>query len=58
MNATGKTLLFPHWLVEFLKKALAEGYGHDKIASDPDLQGLRGGSEFQQLIAAAKSASR
>jgi serine/threonine protein kinase/tetratricopeptide (TPR) repeat protein len=34
----------------FLRKAFSHGYGREKAAQDPDLKGIRGLPEFQQLF--------
>jgi serine/threonine protein kinase/tetratricopeptide (TPR) repeat protein len=49
--------------LRLLKKALEHGYGQDKIATDPDLAGIRDRAEFGRLVnhgveRAARSAER
>jgi tetratricopeptide (TPR) repeat protein len=40
--------------LSLLQKALAQGYGHDSAATDPDLRALRHRSEFAALLAKSK----
>jgi serine/threonine protein kinase/Tfp pilus assembly protein PilF len=41
-----------------LNSALRTGYGLDKLAADPELDGLRADPEFRQVVAQAKAAAR
>jgi serine/threonine protein kinase/tetratricopeptide (TPR) repeat protein len=42
--------------LQFLQKALAQGYGHDRAATDPDLEGLRSHPDFGEAVRTALAA--